>query len=86
MKVIVPGQLHDYTDGRSQLEGDGETLAAVLDDLERRHPGLRFRVVDEQGRIRQHIRFFVNRQATATLSCPVAAHDEVLIIAALSGG
>ena len=86
MKVIVPGQLYDYTAGRSRIEGSGATLDAVLDDLDRRHPGLRFRVVDEQGNIRQHIRFFVNRESVTSLACRVSAQDELLVVAALSGG
>ena len=86
MRVIVPSPLHDYTEGRAQIEGEGETLAALLDDLDRRHPGLRFRVVDEQGNIRPHVRFFVNRQAATSLACRLTARDELLIVAALSGG
>ena len=86
MRVTVPSPLHDYTEGRAAIEGEGDTLAALLEDLDRRHPGLRFRVVDEQGRIRPHIRFFVNRQAATRLDQRLAASDELLIVAALSGG
>ena len=86
MLVIVPSPLHAYTEGLSRVEARGDTLAEVLEDLDRRHPGLRFRVVDEQGAIRPHIRFFVNREAALTLDQPLSPRDELLIVAALSGG
>ena len=86
MQVIVPGQLHDYTGGISRLQAEGDTLGAVLDDLDRRYPGLRFRVVDEQDAIRPHIRFYVNRAAARSLAQRVAPEDELLVVAALSGG
>jgi molybdopterin converting factor small subunit len=86
MQVIVPGQLYDYTGGVSRLAAEGDTLAAVLDDLDRRYPGLRFRVVDEQGRIRQHIRFYLNRAPATSLGQAVAPDDELLVVGALSGG
>ena len=53
MKVLIPGALHSYT-GASQVQADGATLDALFDDLDRRYPGLRFRVVDEQGGV--HLR------------------------------
>ncbi len=86
MRVIVPGQLYDYTGGVSRLAAEGETLGAVLDDLDQHYPGLRFRVVDEQGRIRRHIRFYLNRSPATTLAHRVAPDDELLIVGALSGG
>jgi molybdopterin converting factor small subunit len=86
MRVIVPGQLHDYTGGVSRVVSEGDTLGAVLDDLDRRYPGLRFRVVDEQGRIRQHVRFYLNRAPAVSLEQSVAPDDELLIVGALSGG
>jgi molybdopterin converting factor small subunit len=86
MRVIVPGQLYDYTAGVSRLDADGDSLGAVLDNLDRRYPGLRFRVVDEQGCIRRHIRMYLNRAPAVSLAQPIAADDELLIVGALSGG
>ncbi|MDD5248762.1 MAG: MoaD/ThiS family protein [Rhodocyclaceae bacterium] len=86
MQVVIPSQLHDYTGGRSRVPAAGDSLATVLDDLDRRFPGLRFRVVDEQGAIRPHIRFYVNRAAATSLAQPIAPDDELLIVGALSGG
>ena len=84
--VRIASPLRSYTNGAAATEANGATLADVLADLERRFPGMRFRMVDEQNRIRQHIRFFVNTRAASTLSQPVQAGDEVHLICALSGG
>jgi molybdopterin converting factor small subunit len=83
--VHVPSPLHSYTK-KPDVDAAGATLSALLDDLERRYPGFRFRVVDEQGRIRPTILFYVNGVVTRTLDQPVTASDDVHIIAALSGG
>ena len=84
--VHVPSPLHSYTKNRAQVEATGATLGAILDDLDRTYPGFRFRVVDEQARIRPTILFYVNTTVTRTLEAAVAASDHVHIIAALSGG
>lgn len=86
MKVRIPTPLRSYTDGASEVDADGATLAELLDDLDRRHPGLRFRVVDEQGRLRQHMRIFVNRAMDRGLDDPLAPDDEIVLMQALSGG
>ncbi len=85
MRVVFPTHLRSYTGGRAEVESQGATLADVLLDLDRRHPGVRFRVVDEQDRIRPHIKFFVGQELASTLDVPVGASD-VLIVAAFSGG
>jgi molybdopterin converting factor small subunit len=86
LKVLVPSPLAEYTDHRREVEADGATLAALLADLDRRHPGIRFRIIDEQDAIRPHIKIFVNREQVRSLERPLAARDEVLVIAAISGG
>ena len=85
MKVLIPGALRSYTE-HSELEVSGATLAAVLVDLDRRYSGIRFRMIDEQDRIRRHIRIFVNGEQVRDLSKPPAATDELVIVQALSGG
>ena len=85
MKVLIPSSLRSYTQ-HSEAEASGATLAAVLADLDRAYPGIRFRMVDEQNRIRRHIRIFVNGDQVRDLSQPLRATDEVVIVQALSGG
>ena len=86
MKVVLPTPLAEYTRHRREVEADGATLAELLADLDRRYPGLRFRVIDEQGAVRPHIKVFVNRVQARSLAVALAAADEVLVVAALSGG
>jgi sulfur-carrier protein len=85
MKVLIPSALLSYTE-RSQTEASGATLAALLTDLDQQYTGIRFRIIDEQDRIRRHIRIFVNGEQARDLSKPLAAADEVVIVQALSGG
>ena len=86
IRVLIPSPLFSYTGGRRQVEADGGSLAAVLEVLDARYPGLRHRIVDEQDRIRKHIRFFVNGEMAERLDQPLGSGDEVMIVAALSGG
>ena len=86
MRVLIPSPLLSYTGGRREVEAVGTTLGAVLFDLDARFPGIRFRVVDEQGDVRPHIRFWVAAAPARTLAHVVGPGDAVMIVAALSGG
>ena len=86
MTVSIPTPLRSYTQHEAQVEAKGSTLAELLYDLDRRYPGIRFRMIDEQDAIRPHIRIFVNREQVRDLSCALRASDEVQILQALSGG
>ncbi len=85
MKVIIPSPLLSYTRER-EVEASGRTLAEVVADLDRRYPGLRFRMIDEQDRLRPHLRLFVNGEQARDLGTPLGPGDEVQIVQALSGG
>jgi sulfur-carrier protein len=85
MNVLIPSALRSYT-MREQAQADGATLAAVLADLERQYAGIRFRMIDEQDRIRPHIRFFINGEQVRNLARRVRKSDELIIVQALSGG
>ena len=86
MKVRIPTPLRSYTAQAPVAEAEGATLAEVLADLDRQYPGIRFRMVDEQHRLRKHMRIFVNDEMVRDLATPVAATDEITIMQALSGG
>ena len=85
MKVMIPSALRSYTE-RGETEASGASLSALLTDLERQYPGIRFRMIDEQDRIRRHIRIFVNGEQARDLAQPLNGTDEVIIVQALSGG
>lgn len=86
MKVVLPTPLAEYTAGRREVEAAGTTLAELLADLDRQFPGIRFRIIDEQDAVRPHIKVFVNREMARSLSASLLAGDEILVVAALSGG
>jgi len=83
--VLIPSPLQSYT-GRAEVEADGGTIDEVLRDLDRRHPGLRFRIVDEQDRMRPHVRFFVDGEQVFDLGQRLEPGQSVQIVQALSGG
>jgi molybdopterin converting factor small subunit len=85
MRVRIPSPLQSYT-GAATIDADGDSLDAALHDIDRRCPGFRFRMVDEQNRIRRHIRVFVNGAQTFDLAVKLRASDDIAIVQALSGG
>ncbi len=86
MKVIVPSQLRGYTGGAKEVEAAGATLAEALADLDRQFPGFRFRVIDEQDRVRQHILIFIGGERCEDVRSRIPDGAEVFIAGALSGG
>ena len=85
MNVLIPDALLSYTQNR-RTQATGATLAEMLDDLERQYAGIRFRMIDEQGRVRRHIRIFVNGEQLDDLAQALTPADDVAIVQALSGG
>jgi molybdopterin converting factor small subunit len=93
VRVRVPSPLRSYT-GAAEVGVAvpllapelPPTLGGVLASLDGAYPGLRFRIVDEQGQIRPHIRLFVGNAATRDLATPIASGEALMIVAALSGG
>src|ERR1700689_2404093 len=85
MRVLIASPLLSYT-GASEVEAQGVTLRELLADLDRRYPGIRFRMIDEQENIRRHIRLFINGAQIFDLGRALTPSDEVCIVQALSGG
>ncbi len=86
MRVRIPSPLRSYTDQRAWVDGEGTTVDELLRDLDRCYPGMRFRIVDEQGRLRTHVKVWVNADSVRDLSTAIAPTDEITIMQALSGG
>lgn len=86
MQVHIPTPLYSYTGSQRVVEAEGATVGLVLDDLDRLYPGLRFRVVNEQENIREHVHIFVNRELARSLDHPISPTDSMHIIMAISGG
>jgi molybdopterin synthase sulfur carrier subunit len=85
-RVIVPTQLRGYTAGQDEVRAEGATLDDILVDLDRQFPGFRFRVIDEQNRVRRHILLFVGMERQEDLRVAVPPNVDVTIVGALSGG
>lgn len=89
--VRIPTYLAVFAGGRNSfaLDSAPATVYAALEALWEVHPGLRDRIVDEQGQVRQHINIFVGEEAIRFadgLSTMVPADAEILIVPAVSGG
>ena len=92
MLVRIPGLLRSYTADAATVDVDAQAIApdARLDDvlraLDRRYPGMRFRIIDEQDHVRAHIKLFVDGELVRALSTEVGAARELMIVGARSGG
>lgn len=87
--VRLPGALRDATGGQTKLEASGRTLADVIADIERRHPGFRARVIDDAGRLRTYVNVYIGEddaRAKGGTAAPVPDGSEVMVIPAMAGG
>ena len=83
--VVLRSPLRELAGGGSRLDVDGTTVREVISRLEREHPRLDGWVLDEEGRIREHVKVFVNGDV-ATLDDAVVDQDQVHVLPAISGG
>ena len=88
---LIPGPLRQFTAGNASVEISGafSNLREALAALCRTHPGLRDRVLTEQGEVREHVNLFVGNDCVRYglgLETPVADGVEISIIPAVSGG
>lgn len=83
--LCVRGPLKTLAGGQGQHELDGDTIAAVIGQLEAQHPPLRGWILDERGSIRRHINVYVNGERGAEQT-PVGPDDRVDVLPAISGG
>jgi hypothetical protein len=94
VRVLIPSPLRSYTDGAAAVAvgvpllapESPPTIASVLAALDGAFPGIRNRMVDEQRRLRPHIKLFVGRRMVRDLDSVVPQGEELMIVAALSGG
>ena len=83
--VRLRAPLSELAGGRRELELDGATVREVLTALELEHPGTRGWILDEHGRIREHVNVFVNKEYGRE-DTSVSSSDLLQIIPAISGG
>jgi molybdopterin converting factor small subunit len=86
--VRVPMSLRTLTQNRDEVQGDGATVRALLDDLDARNPGLRDRLLDEKG-VRRFINIYLNDEDIRFLDgldTALNERDSLTIIPAIAGG
>jgi sulfur-carrier protein len=87
--VRLPGALRDSTGGQTRLEASGHTLADIIADIDRRHPGFRSRVLDDSGAIRTYVNVYIGDDDARTkggTGASVPDGSEVMVIPAMAGG
>jgi molybdopterin synthase sulfur carrier subunit len=86
VRVRLAPLLYSYTGGLKTIEVEAATVGEAIAAIDRRFPGVAFRVIDEQGQVRPHINVFLGEQSVRDLDTPVSAGAEIYIVGALSGG
>lgn len=89
VRVRVPTPLRRFTAGVDEVPADGTSIKAVIDDLERRHPGMRERLLDEKGELRRFVNIYLNGDDIRflnQLNSQVKDGDDISIVPAIAGG
>ena len=89
VSVRIPTILRTYTDGESEVSAEGDTLGAVLDDLDTNYSGIKGRVLDEAGQLRRFVNVYVSGEDIRFrdgLQTELSDGDEVTILPAVAGG
>jgi molybdopterin synthase sulfur carrier subunit len=89
VRVRIPTPLRRLTGGAEEVGVSGATIGTVLDDLEKKFPGMKERLYDEQGRVRRFVNIYVNGDDIRfldSINTPVKDGDEVSIVPAIAGG
>lgn len=87
--VRVPTQLRTFTAGSDEVKADGTTVAEIIEDLERNHPGMRERILDESGALRRFVNLYLDDEDVRFLNgidTEVPEGARLSIIPAVAGG
>jgi molybdopterin synthase sulfur carrier subunit len=87
--VRIPTILRSYTGGAKVVEGSGDTIAALIDDLDAQHPGLKGRLITDDGALHRFVNVYVNDEDVrflGALDAKLSDGDAVTILPAVAGG
>ena len=89
IEVKIPTILRTYTGGAKAVDGSGSTLAALIDNLDGSHPGLKGRLITDEGALHRFVNIYVNDEDvrfTGSLDTALNDGDSVTILPAVAGG
>ena len=89
VRVRVPTPLRRFTAGSDEVAASGDSIKAVLQDLDRRHPGIAERLLDDKGELRRFVNVYLNGDDIRFLSqleSKVKDGDDISIVPAIAGG
>jgi MoaD family protein len=89
IEVRIPTILRTYTGGEKAVEGKGDTLADLIDDLESRHAGIKGRLITDEGALHRFVNIYVNDEDVrflGSLETPLKDGDSVTVLPAVAGG
>jgi molybdopterin synthase sulfur carrier subunit len=89
IEVRIPTILRQYTGGAKAVEASGDSVSSLIDDLETRHPGIKARLVTEDGALHRFVNVYVNDEDvrfTGALDTGLSDGDSVTILPAVAGG
>ncbi len=89
VRVRIPVQLRTLTNGQEIVTAAGSTVLQLIEDINGKHPGIKDRICEKDGKVRRFVNIFVNEEDIRfleNLDTPVAESDEISIIPAIAGG
>ena len=89
IEVKIPTILRTYTGGEKSVEGKGDTLKSLIDDLDSRHEGIKGRLITDEGGLHRFVNIYVNDEDvrfTGSLDTALNDGDSVTILPAVAGG
>ena len=88
VEVRIPTILRSYTGEQKAVTARGATLAAVIDDLDANHPGIKERLIENSG-LRRFVNVYVNDEDVrfiGGLEAEISDGDQVVVLPAVAGG
>jgi molybdopterin synthase sulfur carrier subunit len=89
VRVRVPTPLRKFTNGADEVDAQGSSIKAIVDDLDKNYPGIRERICDETGKVRRFVNVYVNGddiRFLQNLETALKEGDNISIVPAIAGG